>query len=285
MQTARRSGLNIHGMENAVRAYNYREAATSSGPVGELIVLDRVRRTRLSTDSAAPRAIRVLIADGQALVRAGFRILLEHGDRISVVGEAASGEEAVSLAARLQPDVVLMDVSLPGLDSVGATRLMLVQPGLAVMLLTASESDEHIFEALRAGASGILLKDTEPEELVRAVELLSRGDALLSPGLTRRLITELTPEPEPHLPSSDGLDELTAREREVVALVALGLRNEEIAEQLVVAPATAKAHVSRAMIKLHARDRAQLAVIAYETGLVLPRGDAPAPDERSLAIA
>lgn len=233
----------------------------------------------------APRPVRVLIADGQALVRAGFRVLLEERGSVSVVGEAKTGEDAVALAQSLSPDVVLMDMSLPGLDSVEATRQILVEPGLAVMLLTGSESDERIFAALRAGASGVLLKDTEPAELVRAVELLARGEALLSPVLTRRLIAELASRPEPAYPSSDLLDELTAREREVVALVGLGLSNNQIAERLVVSPATAKTHVSRAMVKLHAHDRAKLVVFAYETGLAVPRAEAPEFAGRPLALA
>jgi DNA-binding NarL/FixJ family response regulator len=250
-----------------------------------IVVLDRERRTRLNGRKATAPTVRILIADGQALVRAGFRVLLEDTERIAVVGEAADGEEAVALARRLRPDVVLMDANLPGLDCVEATRQVLAEPGGAVMLLTGSEGDERIFDALRAGAIGLLLKDTEPTELVRAVELLAQGEALLSPALTRRLIAELASRPEPQLPDSDLLDELTAREREVVALVALGLTNEEIGERLVVTRATAKTHVSRAMIKLHARDRAQLVVFAYETGLALPRADAPAPDRRPLALA
>jgi DNA-binding NarL/FixJ family response regulator len=219
------------------------------------------------------RSVRVLIADGQALVRAGFRALLED-QRVSVVGEADRGDEAVALAHELRPDVVLMDVGLPGLDSVEATRQILTEPGLAVMLLTGSESDERVFAALRAGASGLVVKDTEPADLAHAVEAVARGEALLSPSLIRRLIAELASRPEPACPSSDLLDELTAREREVVTLVALGLSNQEIADHLVVSPATSKTHVSRAMVKLHAHDRAKLVVFAYEAGLVAPRSDA-----------
>jgi DNA-binding NarL/FixJ family response regulator len=215
--------------------------------------------------------IRVLIADGQALVRAGFRVLLEGDARITVVGEAVTGEEAVAEARRLGPDVVLIDAMLPGLSCVEATALMSAESGAHVMLLTASESDERIFAALRAGASGLLLKDTEPTELVRAVDALARGEALLAPRLARRLIAELASRPQPECPSPELLDELTAREREVLALVALGLSNDEIAERLVVSRATAKTHVSRAMVKLHARDRAKLVVFAYEAGLVAAR--------------
>ncbi len=220
--------------------------------------------------------VRVLVADGQALVRAGFRVLLEGDGRIAVVGEAAAGEEAISLTARLRPDVVLMDATLPGPDCVEATARMVAESGVAVLLLAASEDDDRIVAALRAGASGLLLKDTDPAELIRAIEALAHGDALLSPALTRRLIAELTARPEPRVPSSGLLAELTAREREVMALVAQGLKNDEIATRLVITPATAKTHVSRAMVKLHAHDRAQLVVFAYEAGLVLTRVGAPA---------
>src|SRR3954470_184111 len=251
-------------------------SALREQPEGRLVVFDPQRRTRLSGRNATSATVSVVIADGHALVRAGFRVLLEDTERIAVVGEAANGEQAVALAHRLRPDVVLLDANLPGLDCVEATRQLLAEPGGAVMLLTASAADERIFAALRVGASGLLLKDTEPTELVRGIELLARGEALLSPALTRRLIAELVARPEPQLPSSDLLDELTAREREVVALVALGLSNEEIGERLVVSPATAKTHVSRAMVKLHAHDRAKLVVFAYETGLAVPRSEAPA---------
>jgi DNA-binding NarL/FixJ family response regulator len=213
----------------------------------------------------------VLIADGQALVRAGFRLLLEADPHITVVGEAASGDQAVALAQSTQPDVVLIDARLPGLDSVEATGRISAGSGPAVMLLIAAAGDERTLSALRAGARGVLLKDdTEPAELVRAVELLARGDALLSPGLTRHVIAELACQPQPADPSPELFDDLTAREREVVAHVALGLSNGEIAERLVISPATAKTHVSRAMLKLDVRDRAKLVVLAYRAGLVRP---------------
>jgi DNA-binding NarL/FixJ family response regulator len=204
---------------------------------------------------------------------------------MSVVGEAASGEEAVAIAHRLRPDVALIDAALPGLDSVQATRQIASQSRVAVILLIASQDDEHSLPALRAGATGLLLKDTEPAELVRAVETLARGEALLSPGLTRRLIAELASRPEPASPSPSLLAELTAREREVVVLVGHGLGNDEIAERLVVSLATAKTHVSRAMVKLNAHSRATLVVFAYETGLVRARTDTATRSSRRLAIA
>jgi DNA-binding NarL/FixJ family response regulator len=230
-------------------------------------------------------AVRVLLADNQGLVRAGFRLLLEATERISVVGEAASSEEAVAIARRLRPDVALIDATLSGLDSVQAIREISSQSQVAVILLVASQDDERSLPALRAGATGLLLKDTEPVELVRAVETLARGEALLSPRLTRRLIAELTSRPEPAAPSPGLLEELTTREREVVALVGNGLDNDEIAERLAVSPATAKTHVSRAMVKLNAHNRARLVVFAYETGLVRARADPAGPASRRLAVA
>jgi DNA-binding NarL/FixJ family response regulator len=181
--------------------------------------------------------------------------------------------------------VVLMDANLPGLDSVEATGRISAESGAAVMLLIQSAGDHQVFAALRAGASGVLLRDTEPAELVRAVDLLARGEALLSPSLTRDVIAEFASQPQPAESSPELLDELTAREREVVALVALGLSNGEIAERLVISPATAKTHVSRAMLKLHARDRAQLVVLAYKAGLVAPRVEARLPERRPVAMA
>jgi DNA-binding NarL/FixJ family response regulator len=246
---------------------------------------------RLTLVGAADRVeapaseIRVLIADGQALVRAGLRVLLESCERLRVVGEAGTGEQAVALARHLRPDVALVDTRLPGLDPVEATARMLAESGVAVMVMTATEGDEGIFASLRAGASGLLLKDTEPAELGRAVEALARGEALLSPRLVRRLISELASRPEPTSPSAAVLGELTAREREVVALVGLGLSNDEIAERLVVSPATAKTHVSRAMVKLQAHHRAKLVVFAYEAGLVVPGADLYLSAGRPLALA
>jgi DNA-binding NarL/FixJ family response regulator len=218
---------------------------------------------------AVRQSSRVILSEGEALVRAGLRALLEEDGTVTVVGEAATGEEVLDLAGRLKPDVVLLDASLPGLDSVETTRRLLADSGVPVMLLATSEADDHTFAALRAGASGVLLKDTEPSELVRAVAVLARGDALLSPSFTRRLIADFASRPEPIQPNDERVAVLTAREREVVALVAMGLSNGEIAEELVLSPATARTHVSRAMVKLGARDRSQLVVFAYNSGLVL----------------
>jgi RNA polymerase sigma factor (sigma-70 family) len=216
--------------------------------------------------------IRVLLADDQALVRAGFRALLDAEADIEVVGEAGNGAEAIELARALVPDVVLMDVRMPELDGLAATRAIAEDDALSsvhIVILTTFEQDEYVFESLRAGASGFLVKDTEPADLVRAVRAVAGGDGLLSPGVTRRLIEEYASHAK-DARSSRTLDELTEREREVMALVAEGLSNEEIAQRLFVSPATAKTHVSRAMVKLRARDRAQLVVFAYESGLVRP---------------
>ncbi|MFH8371665.1 response regulator [Streptomyces sp. NPDC018031] len=216
--------------------------------------------------------MRVLLADDQLLVRAGFRALLDAQPDIRVVGEAADGETAVTRVAAERPDVVLMDIRMPVLDGLAATRRITGDPaltGVKVVMLTTFELDEYVFEAIRSGASGFLVKDTEPDELLRAVRAVVGGDALLSPGVTRRLIAEFAARSkEPRADSR--LTELTEREREVMALVGIGLTNEEIARRLVVSPLTAKTHVSRTMVKLGARDRAQLVVLAYETGLVRP---------------
>lgn len=216
--------------------------------------------------------IRVLIADDQALVRAGFRVLIDSAPDLEVVGEAADGEEAVRLARETGADVVLMDIRMPVMDGLAATReLVHGEEGPRVIILTTFDIDEYVFEALRAGASGFLLKDTEPEDLLQAVRVVAAGDALLAPSVTRRLIEEFATRPDPHRTPPEALGTLTEREREVLALVARGLTNTEIAAELVISPATAKTHVSRVMMKLGARDRAQLVVIAYETGLVQAR--------------
>ena len=216
--------------------------------------------------------ISVLLADDQALVRAGFRALLDDQEDIEVVGEAEEGEEAIKVTRELSPDVVLMDIRMPGLDGLAATRAITADERLSsvrIVILTTFELDEYVFEALRAGASGFLVKDTEPRELVRAVRAVADGEALLSPSVTRRLIAEFATRAKEPVRSPE-LDHLTDREREVMTLVAEGLSNEEIAERLFVSPATAKTHVSRAMVKLNARDRAQLVVFAYESGLARP---------------
>ena len=255
--------------------------ATAPGRVARLPGVDRSRPAAAGSAGAA----RVVIADGQALVRAGLRVVLDGDERLRVVGEAASGEEAVALADRLRPDVVLIDAGLPGLGCVEAIEAMATESGVAVMLLIASERDDTILAALRAGAGAVLSKDTEPTQLLRAVEALTQGEALLSPGLTRRLMAELASRPRPSAPGSELIDELTAREHEVLGLVALGFTNEEIADRLTVSVATVKTHVNRAMVKLHAHDRAKLVVLAYETGLVAPRTDPPSPHRRRLSLA
>ncbi|MFD0905759.1 response regulator [Actinomadura sediminis] len=216
--------------------------------------------------------IRVLLVDDQALIRGGFRALLEIEDDIEVVAEAADGERGVALAREHRPDVALVDVQMPVMDGIEATRLIAADErlsGVHVVILTNYGLDEYVFDALRAGACGFLVKDTEPADLLQGVRVAARGDALLSPSITRRLIGEYVarrPGPAPEV-----LGALTNREREVTALVARGLSNDEIAAHMVISPTTAKTHVSRAMTKLGARDRAQLVVFAYESGLVAPR--------------
>ncbi len=216
--------------------------------------------------------IRVLVADDQALVRAGFVALLDAQDDIEVVGEADNGEQAVRMTRALHPDVVLMDIRMPILDGLGATRLIAADPKLAevrVVVLTTFELDEYVFEAMRSGATGFLVKHTEPADLVKAVRVVSAGDALLSPSVTRRLVSEFASHAK-QPPAPRGLAELTDREREVMALVAEGLTNAEIGARLFLSPATARTHVSRILTKLDARDRTQLVVMAYESGLVQP---------------
>jgi DNA-binding NarL/FixJ family response regulator len=216
--------------------------------------------------------IKVFLADDQILVRAGFRALLDSQEDIEVVGEAGDGEAAVREVRRLAPDVVLMDIRMPLLDGLAASRQIAADErltGTRIVILTTFELDEYVFEALRGGASGFLVKDTEPADLLRGVREVAGGDALLSPSVTRRLIAEFAVRAKKPRAAPE-LNALTDREREVMKLVAEGLSNEQIAARLVVSPATAKTHVSRAMIKLHARDRAQLVVFAYESGLVKP---------------
>ncbi|MBF6424703.1 response regulator transcription factor [Nocardia cyriacigeorgica] len=215
--------------------------------------------------------IRVLVADDQALVRGGFVALLDAQDGIEVVGEADNGEQAVRMTRALAPDVVLMDIRMPILDGLAATRMIADDPKLAevkVVVLTTFELDEYVFEAMRSGATGFLVKHTEPADLVRAVRVVAAGDALLSPGVTRRLIAEFSEHAKQPPPAT--FSELTDREREVLTLVAEGLTNAEIGKRLYMSPATARTHVSRILTKLDARDRTQLVVLAYESGLVRP---------------
>ncbi len=215
--------------------------------------------------------IRVLVADDQELIRLGLRVLLDEEEDLDLVGEATDGLRAVELAARLRPDVVLMDVRMPGIDGIEATRRIAADPDLAgtrVIVLTTFEIDEYVFDALRAGAGGFLIKDTKPAELLNAIRVVADGDALLSPSVTRRLVREFAGGPARAVAEQPGLSALTDREREIVVLVAGGLTNSEIAARLLISPATARTHVSRAMVKLGARDRAQLVVFAYQSRLV-----------------
>jgi DNA-binding NarL/FixJ family response regulator len=221
--------------------------------------------------------IRVLLADDQALIRSGIRAMLDAEDDIEVVAEAADGRQAVTLAAQYRPDIALVDIQMPVVDGIEATRQIVTDERLAevrVVILTNFGLDEYIFRALRAGASGFLLKDTQPAELLQALRIVMRGDSLLSPAVTRRLISEFVARP-PDAVAAAGMETLTNREREVVAMVAHGLSNDEIAAAMVLSPTTAKTHVSRSMVKLGARARAQLVVFAYQAGLVSPRDAAP----------
>jgi RNA polymerase sigma factor (sigma-70 family) len=219
-------------------------------------------------------SVRVLVADDQALVRAGFRKILEGDDAIEVVGEAADGDEAIELARELDPDVVLMDIRMPTLDGIAATRTLAEKSNERprVLMLTTFALEEYVYDALRAGASGFLLKDAPPEQLVAAVHVVSRGDALLDPAITKTVIAEFTRKPGARRELAAKLDELTTREREVFRLVAAGLSNAEIARELVVSEGTVKTHVARVLLKLDLRDRVQAVVYAYESGETQPGG-------------
>jgi DNA-binding NarL/FixJ family response regulator len=255
----------------------------------QLAVADPLRPADPPASTDRSVAIRVVIADCQALVRAGLHALLDAEDEIAVVGEAADTEQAVALSRRLRPDVLLLDAGLPPGDGLEAMQRIAADPNLAsirVVMLTASETDEYVFGALRAGVRGFLLKDAGATQLGEALRTVARGEAVLSPGVARRLMEEFAALPDSNRPSPQQLEELTPRELEVVALVATGMSNLEIAEHLVVTPATAKTHVSRALRKLDARDRAQLVTLAYETGLVVPRaGEGPRHNAAALVAA
>jgi DNA-binding NarL/FixJ family response regulator len=217
------------------------------------------------------RMIRAVVVDDQALVRLGLKVLLESEDDITLVGEAGDGREALDVVRRARPDVVLMDIRMPVMDGIEALKQIAADPSLAatkVLVLTTFELDEYVFEALRAGAGGFLIKDTEPAELLRAIRTVAAGESLLSPTVTKRLISAFVSGPARRPSPHPQLGTLTEREREIVAQVAEGLTNDEIAAKLVLSPATVRTHVSRAMVKLHARDRAQLVVFAYQSGLV-----------------
>jgi DNA-binding NarL/FixJ family response regulator len=219
--------------------------------------------------------VRVVIADDQALIREGFRSIVERDPELTVVGEAVNGADAVAVARRLQPDVIIMDIRMPVQDGIAATAEICADPALGatrVLVVTTYELDEYVFGALRAGASGFVLKDLGPDELRHAVRVVAAGEGLLGPSVTRRVIAEYATRPQRSPERQSKVDTLTAREREVVMLVAEGLTNDEIATRLYISPTTAKTHVSRAMTKLDCRDRAQLVVFAYETGLATPAG-------------
>ncbi|MBT2467461.1 response regulator transcription factor [Streptomyces sp. ISL-66] len=221
--------------------------------------------------------IRVLLVDDQALIRSGFRAFLDLEDDIEVVAEAANGQEGLALAREHLPDIALIDIQMPVLDGIETTRRIAADPaltGVHVVILTNYGLDEYVFDALSAGAAGFLVKDIVPEDFLHAVRVAARGDALLAPSITRKLINRYVTQPLP-TDTSTALEILTGREREAVVLVAYGLSNDEIADRMVISPLTAKTHVNRAMTKLHARDRAQLVILAYESGLVIPRSSPP----------
>jgi DNA-binding NarL/FixJ family response regulator len=218
-------------------------------------------------------SVRILIADDQALVRAGFKMILDAEADLEVIGEASDGRQAVAMAEDLEPDVVLMDIRMPELDGIEATRQLITAAGdrdVRVLMLTTFDANEYVYEALRAGASGFLLKDVPPEQLVAGIRVVSEGEALLAPSITRRLIQEFASAVPPRAEPPKGLSELTARELEVFKLVARGLSNAEIAEELVVSETTVKTHVARVLMKLGLRDRVQAVVLAYESGVAVP---------------
>jgi len=218
--------------------------------------------------------IRVLVADDQALVRGSFRLLVDTDPGLRVIGEAATGAEAVQIATRDKPDVLLMDIRMPVMDGIEATRQITASEqtaGVRVLILTTFDLDDYVYAALRAGASGFLLKDTPPADLLAAIRVIAAGDALLAPAITRRLIAEFARRPQPSQQPVAALAGVTGREREVLTLIGRGLSNPEIAQALHVTMATTKTHVSRLLAKLGARDRAQLVIAAYETGLIQPR--------------
>ena len=220
-------------------------------------------------------SIRILIADDQALVRAGFKMILDAEEDLNVVGEAQDGAQAVDMARKLRPDVVLMDIRMPELDGIEATRRVLEQAGdndpVRVLMLTTFDLNEYVYEALRAGASGFLLKDVPPEQLAEGIRIVAGGEALLAPSITKRLISEFAHAAPPEPEEPKGFDELTDREREVCQLIARGLSNAEIAAELIVSETTVKTHVARVLMKLGLRDRVQAVVLAYESGLSVPR--------------
>ena len=239
----------------------------------ELVLLEPIDDAPAQRRAGEVHPIRVLIADDQPVVRAGLRAMLASEADIRVVADASRGDEAVAMTRDVRPDVVLLDAEISGLDALEAMRRILDESeriGARVMVLASDDTDDFLFAALRAGASGFLLKNSEPVDLVEAVRVVAGGAALLSPGATERLIAEFAAQPQPHLPSDEQLEELTPREREVMALVATGLSNDEIAERFVISRATVKTHVSRALGKLDVRDRAQLVAVAYQAGLVRP---------------